>query len=431
MSASSVSSAYSNTIWSSVPSSSSSGRWVSQPDGSESYTVSATPPPDQLSTSSLTLTLNPTMIDSSLLSIRFRDDVSNHNITTEQSEGTELDVLSIDSSLSFGSISSCSQSVSPGHSPHLFTNIGRSLMQLSANDNDSVGGYCDSSCASSQIVSSQYDEKDFVCSSTSGVRPWWTRFQTEEDWESFARSAAQYLSTLISAEIKEMEKHEIEIDRDPWRMKESSKKSVVRYGCQRDSYSIAKLWLQNLYEAVTASILGTRRRDLQMNHAVHMKMKFISSLVDELVTVQRKLNTLPPIPPTLPNVMELTELPDETRDLLIRHCTLFDTWRAEAVEHREILETKQSICREKILSAIIEAEEEWFWSKDESQGERSPGSCNDDGYFQVVERNSPYWDDMDDVYIPQRNCHMGLRFLVTLAAGAAGIAGILLQTKRR
>ncbi|KAL7479044.1 hypothetical protein ACHAW6_004795 [Cyclotella cf. meneghiniana] len=432
MSRSSASSAYSNTIWSSVPSYSSGGISVSQSNGSELDTVSSAPLPDHLSTPSLTLTLNPTMIDSSILSISFGDEVSNRNPTAQESEVTELDALSFDSSISYGSISSCSPSSVPDHAPHFFTHIGRSLMLLSENDNDSVDSPCDSSTASSRrIVSSQGDKPDSVRTST-GVTNWWTRFQTDEDWEAFAKIATQYLRTFISSELVEIEKNEREKDRDPWRMKETSNGLVVRFGCQRDSYSIAKLWLQKIYEAVTTSILGTSPRDARRNHFVHMKMNCISSLVQELVTLQQKLNALPPIPPNLPDVTSLTQLPDDTRILLIRHCTLFDTWRAETMEHREILQAKQTICQEKILSAIIEAEEELFWSRDKSKEEKLLGSYNDDGYFQVVERNSPYWDETDDMYTSRRySCHLGLQCLVALAAGAAGIAGILLQTKRR
>lgn len=99
------------------------------------------------------------------------------------------------------------------------------------------------------------------------------------------------------------------------------------------------------------------------------------------------------------------------------------------MEHRELLETRHSECREKILSAIIETEEDLFWSKDES---KLLGSCDEDGYFKVAKPDSPYWDGVDGDYIAQRKCPLSFRYYAALAAaGVVGIAGFLLQSKKR
>jgi hypothetical protein len=253
-------------------------------------------------------------------------------------------------------------------------------------------------------------------------KEWWSRFQSEEDWEHFTEMAAQYLSTLISAELAD----NIQRDRDPWRMKTSSTNSVsVHYGCQRDPYSLAKMWLHRIFQAIT-SMIGSNPRAIRVNHEIQMKMNYISYLVKELVTVQQRLDTLPPIP-ALPDGITLGELSEGTRTLLTLNCS---AWRAEAVKERELLQLKQSTCREEILSAIIETEEELFWSKDNSKNKL--GSYDEDGYFRVVGNTAPCWNDFDDdVYVSKQRCHVGFRYLLALTAGAAGIASFLLQSKRR
>ena len=416
---SSSSTAYSNTIWASIPSSTE----VSQ---SNAYSAADTTSsareqlPNHSLASSLTLSLDPTMIDSAVFS-NFNEVASHSNRNTEESEETELDALSFYSNTSNSSISSCSVASIPDHSPHLFTNIGRALLQLSANENESING------VSTNDVSTYFRGRNFSCTGRNDRKEWWSRFQTEEDWEAFAEMAAQYLSTLVSAELMEMDEN-VKRDRDPWMMKEASNgawNGAVVYGCHRNSYSIAKIWLHRIYNAIT-SVLGANSGGLHMNKETQVRMNYISYLVKELATVQQRLNTLPPIPPSLPPIPALDEFPEETRLLLTQQCS---AWRAETMKERELLELKESTYREEILSAIIETEEELFWSKD------SPtlGSYTDDGYVQVAERNSPYWDDVDEhVYSnSRRNCQMSFRYLIALTAGAAGVASLLLQSKKR
>lgn len=412
---SSSSTAYSNTIWASVPSSTE----VSPSNAySATDTISSAAEhlPSHPLTSSLTLSLEPTMIDSAVFS-NFNEVASRANTNTEESEETELDALSFYSSISNSSISSCSVASVPDHSPYLFTNIGRALLQLSANENESING------VSTDDVSTYFQGRNFTTGRNNG-KEWWSRFRTEEDWEAFAEMAAQYLSTLVSAELMEMDEN-IKRDRDPWIMKEASNSAVV-YGCQRDSsFSMAKIWFHRIYNAIT-SVLGANSGGLYINKETQVRMNYISYLVKELAIVQQRLNTLPPIPPTLPPISALEELPEDTRMLLTQQCS---AWRAETIKERELLELKESTYREEILSAIIETEEELFWSKD------SPklGSYTDDGYFQVTERNSPYWDEIDEhVYISsRRKCQMSFRYLIALTAGAAGVASLLLQSKKR
>lgn len=406
---------WSNTIWSSIPPSSqvSQSNSVSYDDASSS---------DQLATplsleASFALSLDHGLVDSAVLSNLDGGASRANNFNTDQSAETELDALSFYSS---SSISSCSMASIPDHSPHLFTNIGRALYQLSENDNDSVGGH-----STSVNDISTYLGRG-VNSNRCTQKDWWTKFQTEEDWEAFAEMAAQYIGTLVSAELMEMES-DVERDRDPWRMKEASGSTLIRFGCQRHPYSITKMWLHRIYQAI-AGILGANPKGLQINRETQMKMNYISYLVKELGCVQQRLSTLPPIPPELPAPIALGELPEETRNLISRRCS---AWRAETRKERELLELKQSNYREEILSAIIETEEELFWSNDAPK-HKNLGSSSD-GYFLVAERDSPYWNDVDDdIMLTRRKCNMGsFRFLIALTAGAAGIASFLLQSKRR
>ena len=405
------STAYSNTIWSSVPSSSQ----VSQSNASNSDVVSAGATPcEPLSSSAsyLTLSLDPSMIDSSVLS-HFQDDASYGNIATEENRHSELDTLSFYSGVSNSSISSCSVASIPDHDPHLFTNIGRALLQLSANENASVSGH-----SSAENGMSTFSLRRDHTSEHTNKNEWWTHLQTEEDWETFTEMARQYLSTLVSAELMEME-DAIERNRDPWKMKSAQELAVQQYGFEKDSYSIAKMWLQRIYNVI-AGILGANQRDL-INSKAQMRMNYISYLVKELAMVERKLKTLPPIPPTLPDAIASDCLSRSTGDVLTLQ------WRAEHTKERELLELKQSTCREEILSAIIETEEDLFWSKDDSN---KFGSVNDDGYFQIVKHDSHQWDDVEDaVYISRKRSNF--RYLIALTAGAAGIASFLLQSKKR
>ncbi|KAL7506380.1 hypothetical protein ACHAXN_006094 [Cyclotella atomus] len=398
---------HSNTIWSSVLS---SYRFSESNAPDASIDTSA----DHELSSSLALSLDAAMIDSAVLSNLY--ETASPNIIDTTSAETELDALSVDSS---SSISSCASV--PDHSPHLFTNIGRALLQLSANENESVGG---NSSASANDVSMHSRKRDF--DSRCVKKDWWSKFQTEQDWEEFSERAAQYLSTLVSAELMEMDAA-VERNRDPWTMKSTSDYAMVRHGCQRDSYSIAKMWLQRIYQTIT-SIMGTNPKGMCINRDTHMKMNYISYLVKELAIVQQRLNTLPPIPPSLPNAFLFGELPEGTRNLITQRCS---AWRAETIKERELLELKQSNYREEIVSAIIEAEEELFWTKDRS-GRHGLGACTDDGYFQVVDAKSSIWNDIDeDAYATERKCQIGYRYLIALMAGAAGIASVLLQSKRR
>ena len=403
----SSSTAYSNTIWPSVPSSSQVSR--SHTFNSGVVSTSATPcEPPSSSSSYLTLSLDPSMIDSAVLS-NFHDDASHDNLNTEENRYSELDTLSFYSGVSNSSISSCSVASIPDHDPHLFTNIGRALLQLSANENTSASGH---SSVPGNGISTCSPSRD----GHSNKNEWWTRFRTEEDWESFTEIARQYLSTLVSAELMEMEKDMIERDRDPWRTKSEQELAVQPYGLQKNSYSIAKIWLHKIYRAI-AGLLGANTRDL-INDKTQMRMNYISYLVKELAFVEQKLNNLPPVPP----MIVPSGLP-ENADIFL---TL--QWRAENTKERELLELKQSTCREEILSAIIETEEDLFWSKEDSN---KFGSVDNDGYVQIVKSDSHLWGDVEDAeYIPRERSNIGLQYLIAVTAGAAGIASFFLRSRK-
>ena len=62
---------------------------------------------------------------------------------------------------------------------------------------------------------------------------------------------------------------------------------------------------------------------------------------------------------------------------------------------REELSAKYVKCQEKLLSLIIDTEEQAFYRNNNS----SFGSMNDDGYVEVIEKTSPQWDSVNDVLV--------------------------------
>ena len=387
----SPSSIYSNTIWSSIPSSSR----VSEPSTSSGTVVDQ---PSNNAASSLVLSVDPALIDSSILS----------TFNPSRNNETELDALSFNSGISNSTISSCSVASVPEQLPHSFTNIERALLQLSAYENESLG------CCSGVSANAEFRKKE----------GWWSRFRTEEDWQAFTEKATHYLSALVHAELMEMNTKGFERDRDALRIKSASNDAVASYSCERDSYSIA-MWLQKIYKAIT-SVLGLSHTDLQTNNSVQTRMNYISYLVRELAIVEQRLNTIPPIPPTVPDAISLLDLSEDSRNLMIGY---HSAWRRESIRERELLELKQSTCREEILSAIIETEEELFWTKNDRDNDKL-GSYTDDGYFNVLARSPGYWGSIEDAdYFSRKKCLSP--WLLALTAGAAGIASFFLQYKRR
>lgn len=419
------SSNYNLTILSSVPS---SPMVSTQSRASDDFIFLHPVPPRQqsqhhpslaISMSSVGLSLNPSMVDSSVFSlgntiVSEANHINNSNETT-----SELDALSHSTITS--SISSCSLSSMPHHTHISFANIGRSLMQLSARADDDVstsscGTSCDVSVASARIG----------CDGTEvDANKWWSNFQTEEDWESFRRMANEYISMLVSSEMREVEKGKgCDV--------KSSSIVLKRAPTQgRNVYYIARQWLEGLYDVLSGgSSALTKRPDIDI------KMQYLTSLIKEATSIQQRLEELPTILPPLPDVQALDGIPDETRQLLTQHYSLFESLRADTMHKREVLQADYSHCQEKILATIIESEEELFWTKTKGNGEEIKvdaliGANNDDGFVKVVGRDSSCWDDIGDTLATtQSKCPMTFHVFVAAVAAGAGFF-LSLQSNRK
>jgi hypothetical protein len=309
----------------------------------------------------------------------------------------------------------------PHHTHISFANIGRSLMQLSARADDDVstsscGASCDVSVASARIG----------CDGTEvDANKWWSNFQTEEDWESFRRMANEYISMLVSSEMREVEKGKgCDV--------KSSSIVLKRAPTQgRNVYYIARQWLEGLYDVLSGgSSALTKRPDIDI------KMQYLTSLIKEATSIQQRLEELPTILPPLPDVQALDGIPDETRQLLTQHYSLFESLRADTMHKREVLQADYSHCQEKILATIIESEEELFWTKTKRNGEETKvdaliGANNDDGFVKVSGRDSSCWDDIGDTLATtQSKCPMTFHVFVAAVAAGAGFF-LSLQTNRK
>ena len=316
---SSSSSQYDNTILSSVPSSprpfcddSNIGRWnyadkhasidhIPEPFLS-SESVNSTP-------SSLSLSLNPSMVGSSIL---FASEMTGEYHSSEQNDSKRLQnnktnssmvdssttqiappepspcILDSESSISFASRVSHLRSDSLSSLPaDSFANIGRSLMlSFPSSDTGSCNTEdCNISTASLQLMPlpSKRGEKG------DADIPWWTRFQTDDDWDSFRTYAKDYLHTFISQE-----------------MKESDEMVVV------ERPKVTKTWLQGLYEVLTGYISYEDRS--RVTHAPEASAKLLLSLIKQISAIQQQLDELPSIPPPFPEETSLMNILNECTD---------------------------------------------------------------------------------------------------------------------
>lgn len=334
----------------------------------------------------MSLSLHPSMVDSSVL------------VQSETSSITSGDI----------SLSDVSDSTL---APHVFANIGRSLMLASCASLDTSGSE-DASDAPSHT--SRVAEAESV----KGAK-WWDRLQTDEDWDDFRTKANDYLNALITEEIKELKG----TGNSSGTCCSVNKAPMVTQW-NNEGYSKVKIWLQGLYESINATLTGiTSKQDC-------MKTTYVSSLLKEIVDIQQHLDILPPMPPPLPKELSLDDLPSESRDLLIQYRERLDAWRREALPEHEELKVRYAQCQEKLLAAIIDAEEELFYDK---KGEcNGLGTVNDDGYIEVVGKESQKWDDAGETLaISQSKCQLtlGAAFVAALTAGASFF--LAMQSKRR
>ena len=322
------------------------------------------------------LSINPSMIDSSLTS--FLSSLSN-------------------SHASYDSVSSISSQSTPRHSPDSFATIGRFL----STDND-----CDGISVLSLMTSAE--EKG-----EAAVEKWWEQV---EDWDSFTADANNYVKLLILEEMK---------------TKSDDSATNSNSGIQNHpAFFGVWQWFQGLYETITnATTAGNNQEKIDSE-----KAKYVSSLIKQIVAIQQELDELPNSePPSLPEDLKLDDVPHHIRQKLLEHHARVNEWRNETMQPRERLETKYAACQEKLLACIIDAEEELFWKKGAKQhsDDNKWSSLNEDGYVEVASKKSPLWDDAE-TKCQRKNA---LSQYATIIAGAFGVGlAVVLSTvlsKRR
>lgn len=299
-----------------------------------------------ISDQSSPLSVNPSMIDSSLTS--FLSSLSN-------------------TIPSHDSISSVSSQSTPRHSPDSFANIGRFL---SANNED-----CDGISVLSLMTS--VEEGGGEQRNESGVK-WWEQV---EDWDSFTADANNYLKLLILEEINSgCAGKSANNDADACNINSSGE--VIK-----SSPGFFKLWhwFKDLYETITNA---RNASDNEMKFDSE-RANFVSSLIKQIVAIKHELDEMPPEPPSLPTDLTLDEVSDHIREKLLLHYDRVNAWKAESMQRREKLETKYAACQEKLLACIIDTEEEMFWKKGQKQRHDKWSSVNDDGYVEIVSKNIP------------------------------------------
>ena len=248
-----------------------------------------------------------------------------------------------------------------------------------------------------------------------GVVDWWDRLKTEEDWNSFRIKANEYLNVLIAEEMKNRTHHSTETEYNV--DKTSTIKESIPEQNQNDQHQRLLQWLRGIYDSVNKTVSGITSRD------VSAKTKLFNSLMKEIVDIQQQLDKLPPLPPSLPEELSLDDMPSESRDMLIEYRENLDEWKGNVTPQRDELFAKYVKCQEKLLSLIIDTEEQAFYHKNSSFG-----SMNDDGYVEVIEKTSPQWDSVNDVLVMRSRFNATTLFLAAISFGAGLF--ITLRSKR-
>ena len=237
-----------------------------------------------------------------------------------------------------------------------------------------------------------------------GAGWWWERLRTDGEWDAFRADADDYIEALVAA---------------------SSAAAAAAAGRGGPSFSAG--WLRGMLESLDATLSGgvDRAVDVPSSSARASPRTgcHASHLVGEMLDIRRRLGERCPPPPRR-------------------------GWGATTAPHRrrnELL-AEYARCRERLLAAIVGAEEECLHGFEDADNcddvrqrddDNSLGGINDDGYVEVVGALSSRWDrccadgSIDDVP-PLRT---GKCQVVTLAAAAlfAGLtwgAGILLALQR-
>ena len=334
----------------------------------------------QIIPSDITLSLSPSMVDSSVL-------IPNNETSTT---GSSLSA-SFDDMISL--ISSCDASSYSDDVP--LANVGRSLALASIS--------CDASTSSSREESSGV---------VMGAVMWWERLRSDRDWAEFRKKANDYLNVLIEEEIKSAN---IRSEQSIGASSSADKISTIKGKKDTDQnnphWALLMQWCQGIYDSVNASILGLTTRNGSA------KTKYFSMLMAEVIQIKQELDNLPPPPPSFPDGVSLDELSDESRNKLIQYQESLDAWRQKVMPQREELSKKYLLAQEKLLALIIDQEEDTFHgycgSKDEF------GAMNDDGFVVVRKTESCQWDHVNQALVARSKCNLTTLFLAAVTASAA------------
>ena len=175
---------------------------------------------------------------------------------------------------------------------------------------------------------------------------WWDQLQSEDDWDDFRKRANATMDSLIEEEMMGKEYDAV-------------KKGILRKA--RPSRPRSENWIGRLLE----SFSPPDDRDQAQSGDV------IAALVKELVALKLEVDSLP-APPSFPDV-EIDDLPSESKEALVRYQNNIQAWQERQGKD---LKRRLSLCKERLLAAIIDAERDFF------EAGRT-GEVNCDGYFEV------------------------------------------------
>ena len=173
---------------------------------------------------------------------------------------------------------------------------------------------------------------------------WWDQLQSEDDWDNFCKRANEMMEAMIE---EEMLGNEYDAD----------KKTIL---CKaRPSRPRNENWIGHLFKSFFGDKDRARSDDL------------VATLVKELVSLKLEVDSLP-APPSFPDV-DIDNLPGESKEALLRYQNNVEAWQERQGKD---LKLRLSLCKERLLAAIIDAEKDLF-------EEGRIGEVNGDGYFEV------------------------------------------------
>ena len=264
---------------------------------------------------------------------------------------------------------------------------------------------------------------------------WWDRLRTDEDWEVFRTKANEYMNTMILEEMRSLAGSNTlgRIDTFDCKFPDKTRTVVVKQDQKQQQqpqvaakHGFLLWWLDGICKSIHATIARiTSNNDSPPS-------KYVSALVKEIVDIQQQLERLPPMPPAVPTELSLADLPPESREMLIQYSHSIDAWRRGVMPYQELLVARHARCQEKLLAAIIDTEENLFHDNEDERC-NALGAINNDGYIEVVGRESSLWSNFinESMNASRGKCQFATFGAALVAALTAGAGFFLtLQSKR-